>query len=559
MSSVATDSPAPGCLVLLLQLSASMKIDVPSYRGEFPKSFLARLLADEIVEDLVAGHREGIVPANFDVSIVGYSRSEGGPSDLSLLPDDKTHPHFLSIAQLAYTDVPARRAADQPRKWTTNVSEDGEPAPVAALAAAHWHVQRWQADHPRSLPPMIIHCCDGERLNGEYDHIARSLAVLQSDGRPPFLAHCVFTENFSGRMLPFQYCGRLAESLERLWQASSILDSQQQNCRGHAPRAMTVNEWPRGEIRQVWQRLTTPPPPSVPEPQPELEIVLVAEQEPIENAILELPPEVAQPAETPPAEQAPPVEPVPLFSYRAFWLVKRGNDADQWEDAYGADPLSGAVAVCDGAGAGIFCRQWATLLAERWIRDRPDVTDAATYRAWIDGCRSAWMDAIGYKTIRIFQRMKVDDVGAAATLIGLSIEREPQSAAFRWYAVAVGDSVLFWVRANQLLAAFPLTRGAQFDIAPLLLRSKRIPSPGFAQAGGGCQAGDLFVLATDAVAHALFDENDRGPVDWARFDTLEQADWEREIERLRDENQMVNDDCTLVVLRVGAPSEPLAA
>jgi hypothetical protein len=270
-----------------------------------------------------------------------------------------------------------------------------------------------------------------------------------------------------------------------------------------------------------------------------------------------MPPEFAERAvtvEEPIAAQPEvPSDPTPVFTLRSFALVKRGNDANQWEDAFCADPIAGTVAICDGAGAGIFCRQWAALLAERWVKELPDVADPAVYRAWMDSCRNAWMEAINYKSIRIFQRMKVDDVGAAATLVGLRIEREPQSGAYHWQAVAVGDSVLFWVRDGALLAAFPLTRGTQFDIAPLLLRSKRIPSPGFARAGGICQSGDLFVLATDAVAHALFDEHDRGPVDWARFETLEQTVWEEEIERLRDENRMVNDDCTLVVVRVGAP------
>lgn len=559
--SIESEKSPPGCLLLLLQLSASMKIDVPSYRGEFPKNHLARLLADEVVEDLVAGHVEGIVAGNFDVSIVGYSQSKEGPPDVSLLPDDKTQPHFLSVAQLAKLDVPKRRAADQPRKWTANVGEDGEANPSAALAAAHWIVQRWQADHPRALPPIIVHCCDGEGLTNEYDLIVRSLSMLQSGGKPPFLAHCVFSEIFSGRMLPFQYCGHLADPVERLWKSSSVLDSQQPNCRGHAPRALTINEWPRSEIRQVWHRLAAPPPPlqlaPEPEPLPELEAVLVEERETVQGDVLDLPPEIAEPAPiaitTPAAVAGTTIERLPFFSYRTFWLVKRGNDANQWEDAYCVDPLSGAVAICDGAGAGIFCRQWAALLAERWVRDRPDVLDPAAYRAWIDSCRAVWMDAIGYKTIRIFQRMKVDDVGAAATLVGMRIERDPIAKEYRWHAAAVGDSVLFWVRDGNLMATFPITHGSQFDNAPHLLRSKRIASPGFAQAGGVCQTGDLFVLATDAVAHALFDEHDRGPVDWARFETLEQADWEQEMERLRDENRMVNDDCTLIVLRVGAP------
>lgn len=544
-----SESPAPGCLLILLQLSASMKFDLPSYRGEFPKSFLARLLADEIVEDLVVGHVEGVVPANYHISIVGYSQSKEGPPDVSLLPDDKSHPHFLSVAQLVKIEVPSRRAADQPRKWTANVDGEGEPAPVAALATAHWIVQRWQADHPHALSPIIVHCCDGEGFTGEYDLIIRSLAAINS----PHLVHCVFSEAFSGRMMPFQYSSPLAEPWQRLWKSSAEFEPKQPNCRGHLPRALTINEWPRAEIRQIWQRLIAPPSPLA------LELLPVdAAANPVESTeILELPSQEKTPTSEP--EAMPILAPVaggskPLFSSRSFSLVKRGNDPEQWEDAFCIDADKGMAAICDGAGAGIFCRQWAALLAERWVRERPDFTDPKVYRVWLDGCRNAWMDAIGYKTIRIFQRMKVDDVGAAATMLGLRIEKNKE-ADYCWEAVGVGDTVLFWTRGNDLLAAFPLTRGSQFDIAPLLLRSKRIASPGFARASGICKEGDRFILATDAVAHALFDEHDRGPVDWTRFDTLDQGAWEKEMDRLRDENRMVNDDCTLIVLQVGVTME----
>ncbi len=574
-----SDVPAPGCLVLLLQMSASMKIDIPSHRGPFPKSHLVRLLADETVEDLVAGHREGVVPGNFEIAIVGYRNVNEGPAAISLLPDDKTHPHFLTVAQLAKFEVPRRKRGDQLPRWTGPCEEEGDSTPAAALATAHWIVQRWQADHPQALPPIIVHCCDATELSADYELIAQSLSVLQSSSKPPVLFHCVFSETFSGRMLPYQYCGGLRPALERLWNCSSALEPEQINCRGHAARGFAINDWPRSEIRQMWERYFAPPPiePEAVEPLPQPDETPAVMSEPVVEEILELPGDAkatsdsldepeAQPissqieheeeSEVVESSLATPPPPAPLFSHRSFWLVKRGNDPNQWEDAYCIDPTTGAVAISDGAGAGIFCRQWAALLAERWVQDQPDLPDERAYRAWLDACRNAWMEAIGYKTIRIFQRMKVDDVGAAATLLGLRIDRVPHSGEYRWQAVAVGDSALFWVRDNHLLAAFPLTRGSQFDIAPLLLRSKRIASPTFARAGGICQSGDLFVLATDAVAHALFDEHDRGPVDWARFETLEQTAWEEEMERLRDENRMVNDDCTLVVLRVGEAPLP---
>jgi hypothetical protein len=60
------------------------------------------------------------------------------------------------------------------------------------------------------------------------------------------------------------------------------------------------------------------------------------------------------------------------------------------------------------------------------------------------------------------------------------------------------------------------------------------------------------------VAVRLFKSAALGPgPEWPRFETIDQADWREELDTLRRANDMVNDDCTLVVLRVsGGPEEP---
>ena len=241
-------------------------------------------------------------------------------------------------------------------------------------------------------------------------------------------------------------------------------------------------------------------------------------------------------------------------------MQKRGNSRNEWEDSYHVDPVGGLVAVSDGAGEGIFCRQWAALLTERYARELPDLRNAAAYHSWLESCRSAWLEMIDYPKTRITQRLKIDNLGAAATFLGFRLEAIPTTpGAYVWRAEAAGDSCLLWVRDAQLVATFPLTRGPQFKQAPLLLRTKRIVQPLFAQASGTCRTGDLFLLATDAVSHWLIDEHIRGPADWSRFESIEQAVWEEEIERLRDRNLIVNDDCTLIAVRVGPRPAPLPA
>jgi hypothetical protein len=80
-------------------------------------------------------------------------------------------------------------------------------------------------------------------------------------------------------------------------------------------------------------------------------------------------------------------------------------------------------------------------------------------------------------------------------------------------------------------------------------------NPGFKTlalaAAGVCRPGDRFFLATDAVAARLFKSAALGPgPEWERLESLDMETWRTELDALRKANDMVNDDCTLVALRV---------
>ena len=61
--------PPPGCLVLLLRLSADMAAEVPTARGEFPAFAVARQLADGVRTRLGVDGR----PADLGVSTTGVA------------------------------------------------------------------------------------------------------------------------------------------------------------------------------------------------------------------------------------------------------------------------------------------------------------------------------------------------------------------------------------------------------------------------------------------------------------------------------------------------------
>lgn len=258
------------------------------------------------------------------------------------------------------------------------------------------------------------------------------------------------------------------------------------------------------------------------------------------------PPRVAVAEPTP---EAPPFEVV-----REFHCEKLGNDPAQWEDGYATDPNAGRAAIADGASEGIYCRVWADLLSAGVVADAPDPTRLGL---WVSDRRAEWRRRIDYPKLNWSKQAKVDSTGAAATLLGLSVGPLTPAGGRVWRAMAVGDACLFWVRDGRLMLSFPLACGEQLGSAPDLLRTltgRREPNP--LTAGGVCRPGDLFLLATDAVAGHLFRLAEGGqPL--ARYADLSAEEWRQEATGLRRNGGMVNDDCTLLVLRVtGSTAEP---
>ena len=263
------------------------------------------------------------------------------------------------------------------------------------------------------------------------------------------------------------------------------------------------------------------------------------------------------------AETRPTIEPAvePAFAVeRTFWSQKRGNEPKMWEDAFAVNEAATVAVVCDGASDGIFCRDWASRMAARFATDRPDLSNRAAVGAWVAAARRDWQAAINYPKLRVGQQDKANETGASATLLGLEVGAIRSGGDREWRATSVGDACLIHVRSPTDWLAFPLTASDQFNSNPTLLRTKLgMPAPPATFAGGTCQAGDLFFLATDAVAGKLLADAAEQEIDWEAFATMVPEEWVARYDEYRDGGTMVNDDCTLLVLRVapGVPVQPI--
>jgi hypothetical protein len=488
----------PGCLVLLIRLSADMAAEAVTGRGELPAWVAARFLADELLEGLVNTLAAGYAVGELDVAVLGYRTSEdGSPQLFSLWPDGELTPRFVPLATVAEMPAEPRAAEGQPRKWTVLPPSEGEPCAAAALGKVYQMVAVWLTGRYASRPPGVVHCTGTDGLDDAYFRVARSLGLRATGHGPARLLHYAFdATNDEVRHL-------------RLLEVSSEVPENAEAGRP-ARRGLFLNDW---DIGDPWDALFT-----------------YSRRE--DGAAW--------------AEAG-----AGLQLGKAMWTQKMGNSPDQWEDAFAVDEANGVAAIADGASTGIYCRTWAEQLSRRLLADRPDARDPASLNKWVSGLRREWRDAINYDNLNWSKQAKVDQVGAAATLLSLELGPPDEGGSRPWRACAVGDACLFWLRGGRLLASFPVVAADQFGSAPLLVRS----NPGYKtlalHAAGECEPGDRFVLATDAVASRLLKSAATGPgPDWERFEHITEDEWRAELDSLRSANDMVNDDCTLVVLQV---------
>jgi hypothetical protein len=223
---------------------------------------------------------------------------------------------------------------------------------------------------------------------------------------------------------------------------------------------------------------------------------------------------------------------------------KAGNTESQNEDAAALGPKLRRVAIADGASEGWQSGPWARVVAAAFVRTPPT---PESFDDWVGSVREK---APKSETTSWYAEEKAA-LGSFATMLGLAFE-DAKDGGIRWRAVAVGDSCLFQVRGEKLLAKFPVESVADFSNRPKLVGS----APGAEVAEPDWFAGrgelhDVFYLLTDALAEWFLrlrnanarPENELDRVTEPSRPPAAFADW---IKSLRDAKAIRNDDCTAV-------------
>jgi hypothetical protein len=255
-----------------------------------------------------------------------------------------------------------------------------------------------------------------------------------------------------------------------------------------------------------------------------------------------------------------------------FSEPKEGNAPGEWQDGacggVAADGRRARFVVLDGATTAYDPVRWVDQLVRSFAGNDGPRLEPGAMRAWFAEMQDRWAaDVRDFDSI--IEQRKFTEVGSFATLLGFEIEGldGPEPC---WRAVALGDTVLFHVRAGRLIAVFPRLGPDDFGTLPDGVHTAPASLDRMTEClltgGGMLQAGDFLVAATDAMAQWILRaiQRDQAKV-WDTLTTLAHPDvFARLVQDQRREQdsakRMKNDDVTLMRLRLlaGQPAFLLA-
>lgn len=259
---------------------------------------------------------------------------------------------------------------------------------------------------------------------------------------------------------------------------------------------------------------------------------------------------------------------------KAFWLPKKGNSTEEYEDA--SAHSARLIAIADGATESAFADRWAQGLVKRFVESPPSGNSPSSLllEKWLSPLQKEWHKSIAWDKLPWYAEEKARS-GAFAAFLGVRLMGEEPSQAsapqkfslwnfffpkkqstklvsLKWQAVAIGDSNLFLIRSDALVKSFPIERSEQFDSRPLLLSSNPSKNRPVWQrvqmTEGDCGNGDVMLLMTDALAAWFLKRHEAGEKPWKALGELRSdQDFSEFIEQQRTNTSMRNDDVTLVI------------
>jgi len=212
-----------------------------------------------------------------------------------------------------------------------------------------------------------------------------------------------------------------------------------------------------------------------------------------------------------------------------------------------------------------FPAEWSRLLVEQFCFDTSDLNltlfETKNWQDWLIPIQGKWSASIQEKVSQrpgiAYVHLKnslLSNEPAASTFTGIQI-RSNGEGNFEWQGMVIGDSCLFHFRDNKV-KSYLVKSSLDFNYHPehfSSVQSGKNHQPTFIS--GTFEAGDVFLLATDALAKWIFNQYERGNITWSKTweSLMNLRNWEdlyAFVANAREniENPMDDDDVALIIL-----------
>ena len=246
-----------------------------------------------------------------------------------------------------------------------------------------------------------------------------------------------------------------------------------------------------------------------------------------------------------------------------FITHKKGETLSDCQDAAEFNEDEARYAVADGATRSFFPKMWADLLVKNFCEETTLSLEKQNWKGWITSLQQKWLQQ-AISTVQETERfISIDRLSrsesAAATFVGLEIDRTQAE----WKAMIIGDSCLFHIEDGELKEIYLIKKSEHFTNRPEVFASFAKDSsyePTFVK--GQINAGDMFILATDALAKWIIQHAEAGKLEdglkhLIRIDRNKQQ-FDDFVEKARETEgiHLANDDVTLMLISVKSDQKP---
>jgi hypothetical protein len=245
-----------------------------------------------------------------------------------------------------------------------------------------------------------------------------------------------------------------------------------------------------------------------------------------------------------------------FFEHKAFWLPKDVEHPDEFQDAFAVDEVRGVAAIADGVSSSLFAASWARLLVNATVENPPEIDHAEALDDWLAVHREQWREPIDVDSLAWHQKAKFQE-GAFTTLMWIELGSMVNAESIPLTCYSLGDCCFFHVRCGQVQRGFPFEESAMFDTKPKMVGSIKRPSAklDFDVLHDTCQAGDMLVLCTDALAVWILTRLEASePPGIELFWDMSQREWTEWVLTQRADDKIRYDDTTIVMLKLGGES-----